>query len=84
MDKDVREAAPDGEGNRASWRNKKAQDFTHFLIHKSTLLSTYTGESTTRWPDNLIVDITTLNSARQGIVLFLQMVQMDNFSHPCS
>ena len=35
----MREAAPDGEGKRASWRNKKAQDFTHFLIHKSTLLS---------------------------------------------
>ena len=29
----------DGEGNRASRRNKKAQDFTDPFIHKSTLLS---------------------------------------------
>ena len=38
VDKDVREAAPDGEGKYASWRNKKARYFTHFLIHKSTVL----------------------------------------------
>ena len=37
--KEVREAAPDGEGKRARRRNKKARDFTHFLIHKSTLQS---------------------------------------------
>ena len=41
MDKEVREAEPDGEGKCAGWRNKKTRDFTHFLIHKSTLLSTY-------------------------------------------
>ena len=29
----------DGEGKLARRRNKKARDFTHFLIHKSTLLS---------------------------------------------
>ena len=40
VDKDVREAEPDREGKRASWRNKKARDFMHFLIHKSTLLIT--------------------------------------------
>ena len=39
MDKEVREAAPDGEGKRVQWCNKKTLDFTHFLIHKSTLLS---------------------------------------------
>ena len=38
MDKEVREAAPDREGKRAWWRNKKMRDFTHFLIHKSILL----------------------------------------------
>ena len=32
--------APDGEGETARWRNKKARDSTHFLYHKSTLLST--------------------------------------------
>ena len=39
LGKEVREATPDGEGKRAQWRNKKACDFTHFLAHKSTLLS---------------------------------------------
>ena len=39
--KEVREAAPDGDGKRARGRNKKARNFTHFLIHKSTLLSTF-------------------------------------------
>ena len=42
LEKDVREAAPNREGKRVSWRNKKARDFTHFLIRKSTLLSTCT------------------------------------------
>ena len=41
LDKDVHEAAVDGEGKRTSWRNKKARDFPHFLLHKSTLLSTW-------------------------------------------
>ena len=41
LDKEVSEAVPDKEGKRALWRNKKARDFMHFLIHKSTLLSTY-------------------------------------------
>ena len=39
LDKEVSEAVPDKEGKRALWRNKKARDFMHFLIHKSTLLS---------------------------------------------
>ena len=39
VDKEVREAAPDGEGKCARWRDIKARDFTNFLIHKSTLLS---------------------------------------------
>ena len=39
VEKDVREAAPDREGKRALWRNKRVRDFTHFLIHNSTLLS---------------------------------------------
>ena len=34
----VREAAQDREGKRVRWCNNKARDFTHFLIHKSTLL----------------------------------------------
>ena len=33
VDKEVSEAAPDGEGKRPLWRNKKARDFTHFLIY---------------------------------------------------
>ena len=40
LGKEVREAAPDGEGKRALWHNQKARDFTDFLTHKSTLLST--------------------------------------------
>ena len=35
----------DGGGELARRRNKKARDFTHFLIHKYTLLSTCIGPS---------------------------------------
>ena len=40
VDKEVRGRAQTGEGGKlASRRNKKARDFTHPFIHKSTLLS---------------------------------------------
>ena len=37
----VREARADSGGEHARRRNKKERDFTHFLTHKSTLLSRY-------------------------------------------
>ena len=47
--KEVREAALDGEGKCVRWRNQKARDFTHFLTHKFTLLSTFESQVALEW-----------------------------------